>query len=525
MTTENRKPKTENRLFRLITFGCKVNQCDTAGMARELALRGWAAAAPGVLPDLLIVNTCTVTARADQQARQAIRRLAREYPGTPLWVTGCYAQRAPAEVTALPGVQAVFGNQEKGRLAHLLSEYHWQKAVNAAPGSLGPPGLADSLSPLALPDSPSPLRGEGRSGDDSPSPLMDGGRSGGDSPSPLRGEGRGGGETLPPPRRAAGEPGPGLWVEDFSALRPFRPWPVHAVPGHTRAWLKIQEGCNHHCGYCIVPRVRGPRRSLDPDSVLAAFHDLAGLGYREVVLTGVDLGQYGLDHAPPSSLAALVRRLAQNAWPFRVRLSSLEPQMVTAELLDELAAWPDFCPHFHLPLQSGAAPVLAAMGRPYGPEEFRDLVREISRRFPGAGLGLDVLVGFPGETAADFEATRELVDSLPATYLHVFPYSPRPGTPAADLPPLPGNLVQERARMMRELGQAKKTRFLEAQLGQVREVLVEGPAPQAGWLQGLSDHYLRVTFPGPPAWRNRRVKVRLRARQGETLVGEAEEEP
>jgi threonylcarbamoyladenosine tRNA methylthiotransferase MtaB len=195
--------------------------------------------------------------------------------------------------------------------------------------------------------------------------------------------------------------------------------------------------------------------------------------------------------------------------------------MVTAELLDELAAWPDFCPHFHLPLQSGAAPVLAAMGRPYGPGEFRDLVREITRRFPGTGLGLDVLVGFPGESAGDFEATLVLVDSLPATYLHVFPYSPRPGTPAADLPPLPGNLVQERARIMRELGQAKKTQFLKAQIGQVREVLVEGPAEQEGWLQGLSDHYLRVTFPGPPAMRNRIVKVRLLARQGDGLVGEA----
>ena len=259
--------------------------------------------------------------------------------------------------------------------------------------------------------------------------------------------------------------------------------------------------------------------------MLAAFHDLAGLGYREVVLTGVDLGQYGLDHAPPASLAALVRRLTTQAWPFRVRLSSLEPMMVTTELLDELAAWPDFCPHFHLPLQSGAAPVLAAMGRPYGPEEFRDLVREITRRFPGAGLGLDVLVGFPGESDADFEATRSLVAELPVTYLHVFPYSPRPGTPAADLPPLPGNLVQARARIMRELGQAKKIQFLEAQIGQVREVLVEGPATPEGWLQGLSDHYLRVTFPGPPALRNRRVMVRFTRRQGEMLVGEAVGEP
>jgi threonylcarbamoyladenosine tRNA methylthiotransferase MtaB len=314
-------------------------------------------------------------------------------------------------------------------------------------------------------------------------------------------------------------------VGAFSPPPLFRPWPVHGVPGHTRAWLKIQEGCSHHCRYCIVPKVRGPRRSLDPAAVRRAFEDLAGLDYQEVVLTGVDLGQYGLDHAPPVSLAALVRRLREHAWPFRVRLSSLEPQMVTTALLDELAAWPDFCPHFHLPLQSGAAPVLAAMGRPYGPGEFRDLVREITRRFPGAGLGLDVLVGFPGESDADFEATRSLVEALPVTYLHVFPYSPRPGTPAAALVPLPGRVIQARARIMRELGQAKRTQFLQAQLGQVREVLVEGPAAPAGWLLGLSDHYVRVTFPGPPAMRNRRVMVRLLSRQGEVLAGEAVGEP
>ncbi|MCK9377212.1 MAG: tRNA (N(6)-L-threonylcarbamoyladenosine(37)-C(2))-methylthiotransferase MtaB [Syntrophobacterales bacterium] len=495
MTIENREPKTENRLFRIFTFGCKVNQCDSAGLARELTQRGWRPAAAGTVPDLLLVNTCTVTARADQQARQLVRRLAREHPGAPLWVTGCYAQRAPAEVAALPGVQAVFGNQEKAGLAQILNNWENQ-------------GLEADFS--------FPLKGEGRGGGEAPCSS---------SPSLLMGEDWGGGENLPAPPHAPPEPRPGLWVEDFSASPPFQPWRVHAVPGHTRAWLKIQEGCSHHCRYCIVPKVRGPRRSLEPAAVVAAFQDLAALGYQEVVLTGVDLAQYGLDHAPVYSLAALVRHLRAHPWPFRVRLSSLEPMMVTAALLDELAAWQGFCPHFHLPLQSGAAPVLAAMGRPYGPDEFRDLVDEISRRFPGAALGLDVLVGFPGESEADFAATRDLVAALPVTYLHVFPFSPRPGTPAALLPALPGRVVQERARLMRELGQKKKQKFLEAQLGQVREVLVEGPAPQTGWLQGLSDHYLRVIFPGPPAWRNRRVKVRLRVIKEELLLGEPVAEP
>ena len=368
-------------VFRIITFGCKVNQCDSAGIARELTARGWGVAAPEARPDLVLVNTCTVTARADQQARQSVRRLAGDFPGAPLWVTGCYAQRAPEAVATLPEVTAVLGNCHKTRLAELLTT--------------------------------------------------------GNAPAGER-----------------------LRVWGFAAAEPFAPWPAQSAPGHTRAWLKVQEGCSHHCRYCIVPTVRGPRRSLDAEGVLAALRELAHLGYREVVLTGVDLGQYGLDHTPPGSLGGLVRRLRRQTWPFRVRLSSLEPQTVTSELLDELAAWGDFCPHFHLPLQSGSAPVLAAMGRPYGPEAFRDLVREISRRFPGAGLGLDVLVGFPGETAGDFEATCALVAALPATYLHVFPFSPRPGTPAAALPPLPGGVVRERARVMRSLGQAKKLQFL-----------------------------------------------------------------
>jgi threonylcarbamoyladenosine tRNA methylthiotransferase MtaB len=476
--------------FRLITFGCKVNQCDSAGMARELMSRGFREALPGAAPDLVLVNTCTVTKRADQQARQAIRRLAREHPGVPVWVTGCYAQREPAALAALPRVQVVFGNQEKANLEHMLNNCFRNRLAPAdsCSGLMKQPGVRDETPPP-------------------PTPLP-----------PGEGE-----EIIGPAEAmsvAEHPPGPRLLVRDFSATPRFQPFAALGATGRTRARLKIQEGCSHRCSYCIVPQVRGPRCSLEMEAVAAALHELADLGYREVVLTGVDLGQYGLDQAPAASLAALVRRLRQTAWPFRVRLSSLEPQMVTAELLDELAAWPEFCPHFHLPLQSGSAAVLAAMGRPYGPQEFRDLAFEIARRFPGTGLGLDVLVGFPAETASDFAATRELVAALPVTYLHVFPYSPRPGTPAAFLLPWPGKEVQTRARIMRELGQQKKQQFQETQVGQVREVLVEGPASLESYLQGLSDHYLRVVFPGPAAWHNRIIQVRFLKRQGEVLMGE-----
>ncbi|MCL6621238.1 MAG: tRNA (N(6)-L-threonylcarbamoyladenosine(37)-C(2))-methylthiotransferase MtaB [Syntrophobacterales bacterium] len=425
--------------YRIVTFGCKVNQYDSAALAAVLEAAGWRSVLPGEAAGLILVNTCTVTARADQEARQVIRRLAREHPGAALWVTGCYAHRAPADVAALPGVTGVFGNPEKRRLGEFL-------------GALE----------------------NGR-------PVMEAG-------------------SVPPPL-----PREGLVPRRF--------------PGHTRAFLMIQEGCNHGCAYCIVPAVRGASRSLPAAAVMAALAELAGAGFEEVVLTGIDLGQYGRDLTPPDSLAGLLRRLAAGPRPGRLRLSSVEPQEVTPELLSALTAVPGLCPHFHLPLQSGSARVLAAMGRPYRPEQFRELAAELLARFPEAALGLDVLVGFPEEGPEDLAATYELIESLPVAYLHVFPFSPRPGTPAAALRPLPAREVRRRAAWLRELGRRKKAAFYQAQVGKAGEVLVERPA-RPGWLVGVSGNYLRVLLPGPPAWINRRLWVRFLRVQGELLEGE-----
>uniref|UniRef100_A0A7C3UWE9 tRNA (N(6)-L-threonylcarbamoyladenosine(37)-C(2))-methylthiotransferase MtaB n=1 Tax=Desulfobacca acetoxidans TaxID=60893 RepID=A0A7C3UWE9_9BACT len=418
--------------FQVITFGCKVNQYESAAMAEALETLGFAPGPPGAGPDLVIVNTCTVTARADQQARQAIRRLARQYPGARLWVTGCYAQRDPLTLSSLPGVARVWGNREKLRLAAMVGSAGWEDG------------------------------------------------------------------------------GPLVQVQALDSQEPFQPLPVSRFPGHTRAWLKVQDGCSHACSYCIVPSVRGPGRSLAPESVLSSLETLAARGFQEVVLTGIDLGQYGRDLAAPEDLAGLLRRLARTDWPWRLRLSSLEPQEITAELAAALSALPGLCPHFHLPMQSGSPGVLRAMGRPYQPEHFRELVMDLHRRFPTAALGLDVLVGFPGESAADFEATRRLVEALPVAYLHVFPFSPRPGTPAQALRRLPGKEVQRRAKVMQILNRNKKAAFYQGQVGQVGEVLVEGPVPgRPGWLKGLSANYLRVLLPGPEDWRNRRLNVRF----------------
>ena len=418
------------RYFQIVTFGCKVNQYDSAGLAEALGRQGLVRAPRHAAPDLVVVNTCTVTARADQQARQIIRRLARQFPEAQIWVTGCYAQRAPDQLAALPGVAQIFGNPEKARLPEIFS--------------------------------------------------------------------------------SEANPAPKVNVQGFAGQEPFPVCQVSHFPGHTRAWLKIQEGCNHACAYCIVPTVRGRGRSLDVDRVVSSLESLAARGFQEVVLTGIDLGQYGQDLQPRISLARLLLHLAPAAWRFRVRLSSLEPQEITSELLDALSDFSPLCPHFHLPLQSGSPAVLQAMGRPYSPEYFREVVLELHQRFPGATLGLDVLVGFPGETASDFEATLTLVQALPVAYLHVFPFSPRPGTRAQALPRLPGREVQSRSQCMRELGQNKKTSFYQDQMGKVGEVLVEGSYPgRPGWLKGLSANYLRVFLPGPAAWQNRCLMVRF----------------
>jgi threonylcarbamoyladenosine tRNA methylthiotransferase MtaB len=427
--------------FQVVTFGCKVNQYESAALAETLEGWGFVSRPSKAAPDLVLVNTCTVTARADQQARQAVRRLARQYPGAQIWVTGCYAQRSPETIASLPGVTRIFGNQEKANLAEMVA--------------------------TGIPTS-----------------------------------------------------GPQIQVQRFGPREPFYSSPVSHFPGHTRAWLKVQDGCSHACSYCIVPKVRGPGRSLLPEGVQASLEALAARGFQEIVLTGIDLGQYGKDLRPPLNLAHLLKGLSRVEMPFRLRLSSLEPQEITPELVEALSTVPHLCPHFHLPLQSGSPTVLAAMGRPYHPEHFRDLVMDLHRQFPQAALGLDVLVGFPTETSADFEATRTLVETLPVAYLHVFPFSPRPGTPAQDMRPLPGEEVQRRAQVMRKLGQNKKEAFYQAQVGQIGEVLVEGPAPGCpGWLKGLAANYLRVVLPGPVGWQNRRVNVRFLEVRDELLVG------
>ena len=266
--------------------------------------------------------------------------------------------------------------------------------------------------------------------------------------------------------------------------------PIRAFSGHTRAFVKIQDGCDARCAYCIVPQARGGNRSLPADDVLAQVEALIAAGYPEVVLTGVHLGTWGRDLHPRATLAGLLARIVALPGLGRLRLSSLEPTEFTPELLELLAASPAICPHLHVPLQSGAAAVLRAMGRPYGPGEFAALVQRLAATLPDPGIGADVIAGFPGESERDFEETTALIRSLPLTYLHVFPYSPRPGTPAAAMAgQVPPPERERRAARLREIGRDKADTFHRLHVGRTVHALIEG---QPGRAHGLTGNYLKV---------------------------------
>ncbi|MBE0558577.1 MAG: MiaB/RimO family radical SAM methylthiotransferase, partial [Proteobacteria bacterium] len=357
-------------------------------------------------------------------------------------VTGCYAQRAPAEIARIPGVRLVAGNAEKG----------------------GIPGLV---------------------------------------------------------RQMAGIHGPQICVGDIRKEKGFPRLGAAAFPEHTRAFLKIQDGCNAFCSYCVVPAARGRSRSLPSTEVAERIAILARGGYRELVLTGIHLGAYGRDLSPSDTLTALVRRCADERMVERLRLSSVEPREVTDELITVMGSSDIICRHLHIPLQSGDDGILAAMRRDYDAASFRDLVQKVQAAIPGVAVGIDVMAGFPGETEAAFANTLRLVEAMPVAYLHVFPYSRRPGTPAAAMPgQVPEGEKKRRARMLRQLAEEKRRAFGARFIGEPLTVLVERRADKAtGYPLGFADNYIPVAVRGD-APVNRIVRVTPESYRNGRLVAE-----
>jgi threonylcarbamoyladenosine tRNA methylthiotransferase MtaB len=424
----------------ITTLGCKINQYDSAVIQNRLEQNH--SLVPFEEPaDCYIINTCTVTDRADWEARQLVRRAKRLSPNAKVLVTGCYAQVNPAEVANVPGVDYVVG---LNRLDDLL-------------------GFVD------LPKAPD-----------------------------VR-----------------------VAVSDVKRERGVPVLGTKALPGHTRAFLKIQEGCNYSCTYCIIPTARGLSRSVSPREVLEQIRLLADAGYREIVLTGIHLGSYGHDLTTKIDLTALLETIAQSRLIPRVRLSSLDPREVPDRLLELMASSDVICPHLHICAQAGDDEILKRMRRNYDRAYYRELLMKVRERLPDAALGSDIIVGFPGETEGAFDCSLEFFAVLPLTYFHVFPYSSRRGTVAASLPDHMGSEVKKtRARRMRELGALKKRDFCLRFRGQKLSVLIEEKIDRTtGGHRGFSRNYLPVlvSVGGTPV--NREIEVEIDGFEGGWLRG------
>ena len=310
------------------------------------------------------------------------------------------------------------------------------------------------------------------------------------------------------------------YFNNISLQKEISQLPVKRFSGRTRAFLKVQDGCNNFCSYCIVPYARGRSRSLAPERVLSQARTYASEGHGEIVLTGIHVGHYGLDLKEPGSLHELLKKLSAATPEVRYRLSSLEPTEISLELLEFMRDTDNFMPHLHIPLQSGSNGILKRMNRKYTAEQFSEKVKSCKEMVPEAAVGVDVLVGFPGETEEDFQQTYDLVARLPITYLHVFPYSKRPGTPAAKMEQqVPTKIKEERVAVLRKLDNKKRTAFYESRIDKVHPVLVEAEKSGDGLVKGFTDNYIPVHFRAGQEDINMIVPVKLEKLQDRFVVG------
>jgi threonylcarbamoyladenosine tRNA methylthiotransferase MtaB len=453
--------------FYIEQFGCRATQADGAALERQLLGRGCIAANRASDADLVVVNTCTVTASADAQARDAIRKLHRANPNIRVIVTGCYAQRAPEELRQLPGVAWVVGNSHKPQIPELVE-------------GVSPPSEA-SRSNRFLPVS-----------------------------------------SLSAAVSLQTEPQAKILIGNIFEQQTLLATPVFGGEGnHTRPTLKIQDGCNSRCSFCVIPFVRGKSRSLPPETVIRELQKLADAGYREIVLSGINLGTYGRDLSPRVELRDLLLRILDETAVERLRVSSIEPMDVTQDLIELFASTERLAKHFHMPLQSGSDRVLAAMHRWYRAEHYARRVELIRERLADAAIGADAIAGFPGETEEDHAATLAFIESLSFTYLHVFSYSKRPGTKAAALSNhLPGAVIKRRARELRALGERKAAGFRQSQAGRELRVLTLHSSGDGSnnRTPALSSNYLRLFVDGSfPA--NEWLDVKLTGCEGTFLTG------
>jgi threonylcarbamoyladenosine tRNA methylthiotransferase MtaB len=457
--------------FFIEQFGCRATQADGAALERQLLQRGCSSVPNASAADIVVVNTCTVTASADAQARDAIRKLHAANPKVRVIVTGCYAQRAPEELSRLPGVAWVVGNSHKPQIPELVQSFPTQPKSSRS----------DSLFPLS-------------------------------AITPA---------TVPVVSEHAQ-----VLIGDIFAQDTLLTTPVFGGEGnHTRPTLKIQDGCNSRCSFCVIPFVRGRSRSLPPEAVIREIQKLSDAGYREIVLSGINLGTYGRDLLPRVEFEDLLRRILDETSIERLRVSSIEPMDVTRDLVELFASTERIARHFHMPLQSGSDRILAAMHRWYRTEHYARRVELIRERLPDAAIGADLIAGFPGETEADHAATMAFIEALPFTYLHVFSYSKRPGTKALSLSnQVPGAVIKRRARELRALAERKAAAFRQSRIGRTLRVLTLHPSSNnlSSRTPALSSNYLRL-FVNGVFLANLWLDVKLTCCDGMSLIGEVSE--
>ena len=429
-----------NPTIALHTLGCKLNYAETAMIGRQFVERGFNVVAHP-RADVAVINTCSVTARAEQECRQLIRRTLRKSPNTVVIVTGCYAQLQPEEVASLDGVDIVLGAKEKLKLFDYVKSFDKQASTR-------------------------------------------------------------------------------VFVSDIESVNDFGPAFSSDAADRTRAFLKIQDGCDFNCSFCTIPLARGASRSQSVSDCVAQAATLVAQGYKEIVLTGVNVGDYGKKTG--SSLLDLLRHLVRVDGLQRIRISSIEPNLLSPELLEFIASHPTLCRHLHVPLQSGHDDILKFMRRRYTTRFYRDLMTRVKERIPECGIGVDVIVGFPGETDSHFDATFKFLSDLPVSYLHVFTYSERPNTPAAKFARAvePG-IRYARNRKLRILSQKKKRAFYEGIVGKTVSLLLEGRVEQ-GIRYGLTDNYVKVGIPAEATAANAIVTAYILGARDEACVGRIE---
>ncbi len=419
------------------TFGCKLNFAETATLARRLEDSGIGRASDGEEPDVIIINSCSVTELADKKCRQTIRSLARRHPEAGIVVTGCYAQLKPAEVSALDGVVIVAGADQKGELPSMVSDW---------------------------------LESRQR-------------------------------------------------VTDVSSLADIRKFVPSCSRGdRTRYFLKVQDGCNYYCSYCTIPMARGRSRSGEIAEIVNQARQAAREGGREIVITGVNIGDFG--YGRNDTFFDLIRRLDEVEGIERYRISSIEPNLLTDQMIEWVSTSRAFMPHFHLPLQSGDDEVLRLMRRRYDTALYRLRVETIRSLIPDAFIGVDLITGARGETPDRYENSRRFVESLPISRLHVFPYSERPGTRA--LTDIDYVVSQEekhrRSREMIAISDRKLADFTAGFIGSVRPVLIEHSVHDDGSLSGFTDNYLKVRLHADISRANTVVKARLTEMSGDEIT-------